>query len=348
MKIISLRDNQLGYFKGFDPFELLERGDVKPGIRLGAVCESEDGDIPAGILLGTKREDALIILWIFTEGSLRRLGFAEKLLSVIFQYAKKTGTARVDAVFPEGYGRSFVCGRENGRRFFASHGFVRLDKKIMTAAADDYDRVTAYNGPSLEDEGLALYELFDGIPPEEYPAFAKKEDEKNELAADTGTIHKPLEIREERLRRFALLPFFRSPVKRHADPQNEQGLSYGSIGELSLMEFRDSIEACEKKGHTGFLKSLLETPPDYFDMKTSSYMKKDGNIEGLFLTHYDEAEQCIYVELLFVSGNDHTNAVTGLLRFAIVAALKNYRPETKVILPYDERLQRPLIKKLLD
>ena len=138
MKIISLSNDQLDYFKGFDPFEILEREDIKPEIKLGSVFEGENGDIPAGLLLGMKKGNDLVILWLFTGGSFRRRGFAESLLSVMFQYAKKTGISRVDAVFPEEYGRELVCGRENGTAFFACHGFVKLKDGYMAATVEDY------------------------------------------------------------------------------------------------------------------------------------------------------------------------------------------------------------------
>ena len=41
----------------------------------------------------------------------------------------------------------------------------------MVATVADYERMTAYKGPSLKDEGLALYNLFGDSTPEEYDAL---------------------------------------------------------------------------------------------------------------------------------------------------------------------------------
>ncbi len=348
MKIISLRNDQLDYFKGFDPFEILEREDVTPTIKLGAVFEGGNGDIPAGLLLGIQKGNDLVILWLFIAGSFRRRGFAEGLLSVVFQYAKKTGLSQVNSVFPWEYGRELVCGRDNDRRFFADHGFVQLKEGLMVATVADYERMTAYKGPSLEDEGLALFNLFGETTPEEYDALAREEEDKKEPEVFPGVTHKDWEIKEVKLKNFAGLPSLRNFTARHLDFEKEEKVTYGHIGELSLMEFKQMIGICIDSHHTGFIENLEETPPDYFDTDISSYVKKDGNEVGLLLIHYDEQEKTIYAELLFVFCDDYLKALMGLLRYVITEAIEKYSIETRVILPYDEKLHRPLVNKLLE
>ena len=348
MKIISLRNDQLDYFKGFDPFEILEREDVKSTIRLGSVFEGENGDIPAGLLLGTKKGNDLIILWLFIGGSFRRRGFAEGLLSVLFKYAKKTGISRVAALFPEEYGRELVCGRENGRAFFGCHGFVNLKEGYMTATVADYERMTSYRGLSPEGEGLALYDLFGEITPEEYAVHALEEEAEMEPEGFPGVTHKDWKIKEVKLKSFAGLPALKNFAARHLHFEREERVSYGSIGELSLMEFRDLIRICINSHHTGFIENLEETPPEYFDPQISSFVKKDGEGVGLLLVHYDEKEKTAYAELLFVFCDDYLKALMGLLHFVIQSAMEKFSIETRVIVPYEDKLHRPLINKLLE
>ncbi|MBQ7261463.1 MAG: GNAT family N-acetyltransferase [Lachnospiraceae bacterium] len=348
MKIISLRNNQLDFFKGFDPFEILDRGDVKPTIKLGAVFEGENGDVPAGLLLGTQKGSELVIRWLFIAGSFRRRGFAERLISVMFQYAKKTGINQITAVIAGEYGRELVCGKGIDKEFFAGHGFVQLKEGYMVATVADYERMTAYKGPSLKDEGLALYNLFGDSTPEEYDALPDEEEGKKEPDEFPQVTHKNWEIKEVKLKNFAGLPALKNFTARHLNFEREEKVSYGRIGELSLMEFKHIIEICIDSHHTGFIENLAETPPDYFDTETSSFVKKDGKEVGLLLVHYEEQEKTIYAELLFVFCDDYLKALMGLLRFVITEAIAKYSIETRVILPYDEKLHRPLVNKLLE
>ncbi len=347
MKIISLKNKELDFFKGFDPFEILDREDIKPKIKLGAVFEGAGGDIPAGLMLAMPKESDLIILWLFVVGSFRRRGFAERLLSVAFRYAKETGLRQVTAVFPGEYGRDLVC--RGDRVFFTDHGFVELKKGIMTASVADYEKYTAYGGPSLEDEGLSIYALFDDMEPENY---MKAEEAKEAKEAEEGkkefpgVVHKSWVTKELKLKDFAGLPSLKNTGPRFQEELRESRIKIGGIGDLPLSGFKQGIELCTKNNHTGFIENLYETPPDYFDPVASSYVSVDGEIKGLLLVHSNEPERVILAELLFVTGADYVKALLALLRYGIVAAMERYSLETKVILPYDEKLHRPLVEKL--
>ena len=218
----------------------------------------------------------------------------------------------------------------------------------MVATVADYERMTAYRGPSLEDEGLALYNLFGDITPEEYDAMAGEEEDKKEPEEFPGVTHKDWEIKEVKLKSFAGLPALKNFTARHLNFEREERVSYGRIGELSLMEFKHMIEICIDSHHTGFIENLAETPPDYFDTEISSFVKKDGKEVGLLLVHYEEREKTIYAELLFVFCEDYLKALMGLVRYVITKAMEKYSIETRVILPYDEKLHRPLVNKLLE
>ncbi|MBQ7563610.1 MAG: hypothetical protein IJT16_06430 [Lachnospiraceae bacterium] len=160
-----------------------------------------------------------------TESELKWI-YAEDLLSVMFQYAKKKGIDQVTAVFPGEYGRELVCGKENDIAFFAGHGFVPLKKGVMSATAADYERMTAYKGPSLKEEGLALYELFGDITPEEYGSLAEMEDPK-EPERSPEVNRESSELKEMKLRDLAELLALRNAALRHLILDKEEGTSCG-------------------------------------------------------------------------------------------------------------------------
>ncbi|MCR5789236.1 MAG: GNAT family N-acetyltransferase [Lachnospiraceae bacterium] len=345
MKIIALKKDQLDYFKGLDPFELLDREDIKTNLWLGAVFERGSSDIPAGLLLGNRNEKDLVVFWLYVAGAFRRRGFAEGLLSIVFQYAQRLGLKQVTVSFPGGYGRDFVCNGD--RNFFENHGFYELKKGTMTAQVTDFARETCYSGPSLEDEGQALYRLLGDMEPEEYEAQAAAEEEAEKSAEEfPGVTHKQWTTLEIKLKRFAQLEAIRNIASRPSQEDRAGKLQIKTAGEMSFMEFRQGIEMCMKNGHTGFIENLSETPPDYFDMEGSACLLRDGSIRGLLLVHYEEKEQTIYAELLFAAGEDYLKGLLLLIRFGIFAAMEKYSLETKVILPNDKELHRPLIEKL--
>ncbi|MCR4655140.1 MAG: hypothetical protein K5770_02755 [Lachnospiraceae bacterium] len=344
MKIVSLTKTQLDYFKGLDPFDLLERDDIKPTLRLGAVFEGGSGDIPAGLLLGIRKENDIIILWLFVAGAFRRRGFAEELLSVVFQFAQKVNIPQVTAAFPMEYGRHFICkGRD--RDYFSEHGFEELQKGFMTAQVSDFNKYTFYNGPSLEDEGLALYNLFDDMDPVDYEALQDKEDRAEEEEDFSNITHKNWKTLE--LKNFAGLSALKNLSSNAQREEHDEKIQIRSIGNVSLMEFKQGIELCLRNKHTGFIENLADTPPDYFDMQTSACLKRDGNITGLLLLHYEEKEQAIYTELLFASGEDYLKGLLKLIRFSVLSTMEKYSLETKVIIPNDDELHRNLIERLL-
>ena len=103
MKIVSLSKRQLEYFKELDPFEFRLRGDIDLTLRLGAVLESQEegeGNIPAGLMLGTKKGTGLVLLWLYVDPLYRRRGIGEGLLCRAFEEADKEGLRQVAALFP--------------------------------------------------------------------------------------------------------------------------------------------------------------------------------------------------------------------------------------------------------
>ena len=64
------------------------------------------------------------------------------------------------------------------------------------------------------------------------------------------------------------------------------------------------------------------------------------------LVHYSEKEKTLSVELIFTSDTDNLRGLAELNRVSLLAANKKYDPDTTLILPYDEKLHKPLINKL--
>ncbi len=341
MKVVSLKKSSEIYFKGFDPFEYLEREDVKPTLKLGVVIETEEGDVPAGLLLGLKREKELLLLWIFVTADLRRKGCGEKLLYVAAEYALKNGLERILAVFPQEYGRDLVCGVSD-RSFFESHGFTETGKNILSIRTDSYG-VTKTS--FTESEETALYDLFGELTPEEYL-------EKESL--ETGSIGK--EPAGARLRNWETLTLTLSELKipsvsgailERIAAMKKAGVRIRRLGDISLSRLKAGIDMCINNKHTGFIANLSEIPPEYFDMELSSCTEADEKVNGLLLVHREETENTLFVELLFSTGKWSAESLIELIRFSAKSALELYPPETKLVIPYDPVLHKPLIERLL-
>ena len=165
MKVVSIKEEKTDEFREMDPFRILDRKDVDISVRLGALLEDEDGDIPAGLLLAARSGSTVVIVWLYVTEEYRRKGLGERLLYEVFRYAARKGCTRVAAFFSKEYGRDMICTGE--RDFFTAHGFFASEKNTMDSDVIDYLQASEYKGPTLLEEGLARYLLFGGRLPEE-------------------------------------------------------------------------------------------------------------------------------------------------------------------------------------
>ena len=334
MKILNLNQKLMPAFEGLDPLEIRKQKDFKADLMLGAVRDGEDKAVPAGLLLGNMEKKELTLRWLFVDPESRRKSYAERLLSEAFLAAKEKGLNKLAVLFPKVYGYRSLC--RHDRAFFRNHGFHEEEDGRMTADLSDYEKYTEYN----ESEYLDDTEMLDRL-------LASRIDDEEEPEPDPvfEEIHKPWALRKAGLRQ----------VSRGTDLQNfvkqiltgKKKVTVGAVGDLTFTQFKEVVEFCEKKKHTGFLKSFYDVPVDYFDMDVSSYVMVDNHVSGMCLTHFDEKKQELIVELLFTEDVDKARNLAELIRFSLVAANEKYPPETTLVLPYDEKLHKPLVNRLI-
>ena len=156
-------------------------------------------------------------------------------------------------------------------------------------------------------------------------------------------MHNKWAFRKVNLVAFSLLPSLQGLIAMALPKKN---VTVGCVGEMTLVEFRDSLMLCERKRHTGYLKDPVNTPVDFFDTDISSYIRnKDGRICGLCLAHYHAPKNALVVELFFVVGEEGIRGLATMARFSLREAVKKYPVGTNLILPSD-KTHVPLIKKL--
>ena len=351
MRIVTLTKKQLKYFKEQDPFEFRGREDLDLTLCLGAVCETEEeereGDLPAGLLLGTKKADSLILLWLYVDPFFRRRGIGEALLLEAFEEAENNGLTQVAAVFPKDFGRELVCATE--KEFFGVHGFTEEKPGRMVMPVSALGGETSYSGPSFMDEAFAMEAL---LTEEEDTAPVKQDYDDRDFFEKT---HKNWEIKRVVLKEIA-----RNRNLHSTGQKLLKGLApvrAGNIGELTFTEYKQILSLCEKHGHSGFPEALFDIPADYFDLEVSSYVKEDTDgdddyddeqVNGVCLIHYNRKEKALYVELLFAIGKERIRSLGELIRCSMIAAVEKYPEDTAVVLPYDREFHVPLLKKLFE
>lgn len=356
MKLVTLKKNQLKYFKELDPFEFRDKKGIKLSYLLGALCEPQDfdgdtdvdGNIPVGLMLCTVKDKSLIIVWIYVDPAFRRKGIGELMLLASFERARAEGLSEVAALFPNEYGRELVCRTE--KRYFEEHGFYEEKKGVMKAKVSDFDSLTFYDGPSYSDEAHARERLLtDDIQQEAESADADYDDD-----VFFEESHKDWETLTLVLKELSELPRLHRSAMHVL--KGEAPVKVGGISELTLMQYRQGLTFCEKNGHSGYPKSLYDIPADYFDLDISSYVMEDtvgsgdysdADVCGLCLIHYNKKQNVLYVELLFAKGNIYPRALAEMIRYTITAARDKYSADTKVILPNDKEFHRPIIEKIL-
>ena len=336
MKILSLNQKMINAFEGLDPLEVRKQKGFSADLMLGVVREDKEKNVPTGLLLGKTEKKELSLRWLFVDSESRRKNYAENLLSAAFHVAKERGMEQIRVHFPDVYGYKFFC--RNDRSFFLNHGFRETKDGGMISTLEDYNNATEYSETYDPDDSDMLDRLLAMRVEDEEP-----EEEDTDLLF--SELHKPWEVRSVGLRDFSKKPAVQNYINTAL--AGKKALVSGNIGELPFSRFRDGIELCEKNGHTGFLKSLYDTPIEYFNMEISSYTMADDQVNGMCLLHYNEKTDSLSLELIFTSDTDRLRGLAELTRIVLFSANKKYGPDTKLILPYDAKLHQPLIKKLI-
>ncbi len=117
------------------------------------------------------------------------------------------------------------------------------------------------------------------------------------------------------------------------------------INKLNDIQLWQGITNCMFFGKKGILSDLEDIPEGWFDKDISACVWTDNMANGLFLVHRTTSGILVPV-LMFASEPDGNKNVLFLMRFALLAALEKYPPETKVLLRRHNKYVRALTNKL--
>ncbi len=117
------------------------------------------------------------------------------------------------------------------------------------------------------------------------------------------------------------------------------------ISELTTRQYRNGIVDCLFQGRRGLVEDLAWISADWFEPDVSSCIVMDEKAKGFLLVHKTESGVLV-VELLFAFSIDATKDLVELIKFAVLAAVEKYPPETKVLLRRHNDLVRALVEKL--
>ena len=338
MKILELNQKQLPYFKGFDIFGLMEKKKTKPDLMLGAVYEGKKGGEAAGILLGHSGRESIDLEWVFVDPLLRGKCVGEQLITFVFQLAEKAGKKVIHVSFPrKEFGYKALC--RNDRIFLRNHGFHETEEGEMIAEVSEFRKLTEEPDALDYDDSVMVESLLADETDDE-----SDENRNYDTTEHFKKMHKQWPVKKTGLKDCSLLPNLHRFLKSVLE--GKKALKVGSIGELTVAQFREGVELCEKMEHTGYLNSLSETSMDYYDMDLSAYTLSKDHVSGFMLLHYNANAEELILELLFSSDRENHRSLAEMIRYSLVAANKKYPPDTTLVLPYEKELHAPVINKL--
>ena len=125
MKFIRLNKKNEIYFQEMDPFYMLAYAERMGNFAVGVTLTDERGyDVPAGLMIYTKREKHLVLLWLYVKAEYRMQHVAERMLYKAGQIALGLGLDILDAYFNNSPARELVCHGDD--IYFREHGFNKL------------------------------------------------------------------------------------------------------------------------------------------------------------------------------------------------------------------------------
>jgi hypothetical protein len=120
----------------------------------------------------------------------------------------------------------------------------------------------------------------------------------------------------------------------------------GSIEDLSILQFRDTIKQILFKGHRGNLEDIPYLPKNWFDNSISACINSGEKIPGLFLIRKTPSGILIPA-LLFAYGPEFKKDLLYMIRFSLLKALQLYPPETIVRIERKSASTKALTDKLM-
>ena len=163
MKLIKIEGKLRDYFLGLDPFGYMDKKYGIPGFTLGAAEESDDGDIPVGLICCCLKAATVIITWLYVDPAYRGQGVGEKLLSAVMDASHAAKKPSVAAALISDPGWEKLCPDQEA--YFTYQGFDRRvesqrDKRIYLFA-DLFNNSTGAMG--VLDELVAKIEATEEI-----------------------------------------------------------------------------------------------------------------------------------------------------------------------------------------
>ena len=250
MKIINLTSVKRAYFAGLDPLEMLEETQGKVDFCLGAAKDTEEGDVPTGLIICSQRGSEVIIRWLYVEPSERGKGFGEALLSKVWEVASQAGCRYLCAYLPRRYGWDYVC--PEGEGYLRNQGF---DKCIEGSAGGGRLFVL-----DMEDESGSL-----PMSNEFTEAF------EAEMPADTADRLEKLLIRLEREEPLRIDAG--AAQRADSEPSSTERVS---LTELTLPQLGRCIEKYLEEHPEDAPENAYEFPPAWLDLEKSTCVIEDG------------------------------------------------------------------------
>ena len=116
---------------------------------------------------------------------------------------------------------------------------------------------------------------------------------------------------------------------------------------LTLQDFEQAVRSCLKKhGYDTYEGDPLKLGPGWFDLQISSCVITDGEVSGLFLIHKEE-DGSIWPEYLFDRAKQPASNLVKMMEKSAALAIKNYPPETKVVIRMKTKEARELAEMML-
>ena len=198
MKTIRITEKLIDWFRGMDPFGILDLLGLPGSFALGTTEEKDGFDVPAGLVVVTASEGQLVIEWMYTMPEFRGLGIASQLMMLVFEEAKARDlpevTVRISEEYildmdywdPEGFFINDVFQREVSAIPEWDTSMLMLSKVLMKA---EKENETAASDPSLVrlkdltkmERGEAvgcLSKAFPGRIPEDFERYLSCADEE--------------------------------------------------------------------------------------------------------------------------------------------------------------------------
>lgn len=128
MKLYRLDKSGEAIFQDLDPLMMLPRGNFGYSVSIGAFEKDETTgcDVPAGLMVFTRRIDTLLIEWLYVAPQFRCKGIACELIEYALRFAIKDGIRKIGAYFYDDPLRKELC--PNEKDFFKDKGFTDSGK----------------------------------------------------------------------------------------------------------------------------------------------------------------------------------------------------------------------------